>query len=497
MRLPRTLGRHPRTRRGSVAIVIIVAVVVAALAAAALTMSGHAGRKEFHQGMRHNAFEVAKAAAEEAALLINNGHANASIEGALDSAVPLAFADSPMMNEDNLEYFGVDAGSRPKVTMRASVVDRFERKPGKAQLDEILAEIAKGGYKPDVVEFWERMKKEQTEESSTLTDDANDRNDAFMDMARNVSIKSWGPEGTPAPCTTDPLTGATTFADPEKRGKRDNPGELDGTLRAMFELFYTHDGSRATDCDGSDLGLAKSGGVSPKGAPAPDAVKRAFEAAIVAIGDDAASKLQGCGSNPNGAVAHAIGDLALGEVIASGTEVSVTTNLMKSRELKDNKVYLLEISATQAYGDTKAMDLDKASGGAAAPEVAFTTYRLFEKVEWENAVMALTQGYCPGMVEGEPGKGIIAEFLQHGMTDSQIASMYPADSAEPGRNVRIPLPSGGFSSLRYDPKKVIWDIFAKSDMPVTAGGRMYPYTIASTHLDMSKAQTVDMGGPTP
>lgn len=427
---------HPRRRSGSVVAVVWIAVILGILGLASFMLSSSYGRRGFHEGMRHDAYQAARAAAEEAALRINNGAVNAAIDQALDTAAPVP-VESPMMG-DHLRIMGVPVGAEPKVSVRAAVVKELPGKPPLEELLEIEQEIAKGGYGPEVTKFWERMREEG------VTDDG--KTSSFYNMAASAKIKDWGPKGRSAQVDNSVSPPVVT--------QKAVPDKSISELRAIFDLFYEHDGSEAIDENGASVGLAASGIGGTKGAPGAGALLPAWNAGMKEVAKESARWLSSCGANPNLAVAHLVGDLALGEVIASGTEVNVTSNFMKSKELDDNQVYLLEIEAAAPYGGAGATRMQG--------EMKHTTYRLFTKVAWEQAIGWLTES-------------LVGDLVDLGVPASQIAQMWPAHPTEEGRQAPVP----GSPGTKYDPKKPIWDVIAE-DMPPTAGARMYPYVLART-----------------
>lgn len=419
-------------REGSVATVLWVVVILGILAVSSVMMSTGLGRRDHQQALRENAREVARVAAEEAALLINNGRVNVAIDEALGrtDAVPV---ESPVLDATNVEVMGVDASTPPRVTVRAAVIspDQLPKKPPLEQLREIQEEIESRGYDPATYqrlqEFWQRV-----EDEGLGGDDGLDGR--FWAMAGQVKVESWGPRGKEE--VRDPATGEVT--------EEARPDKKIDELRAVWELFYDHDGT----------GLASGvGGRRP--APGASALGAAWPEAMRAVGREAASRMESCGSNPNLAMSHLVGDLKTGEPIASGTEVDITSAFMKSRELGGNATYLLEITAAMAYGG-------RASGLGMGGEVEYTTYRLFQKSEWEKAVQRMTES-------------LVSSLLGLGVSPSTLGAVFPPDPSQDGRDEVVP-----GSTVRYDPRKVVADpIF--EELPSTLGARMYPYTLANVH----------------
>lgn len=434
-------GKPRGQRQGSMVIVIFVAVILGTLGVAALTMSSSAGRKDFHQAMRENAFEVAKASAEEAALLINNGKANVEItESMAENALTVEIKDTKM-DADTLSYMGIEDGSTPTVKVKAALVspDMLPRKTPREQLDEIKAEIHKRGYSgsylAELEKFWEdRVENEgfRDKDTGALKEDFTG---AFMAATNGAKVSKWGPLNRKE---EEKDADGNPYDPPQYKVVKDKMP----ALNAVWELFYKHD-----DAD-------KTSG-SKSGHPSPSQLRVAMDGAMQAVGQDASRRMDSCGSNPALAMSHLVGDLETGKAISSGTEVAITTSFLKSKEF-GAKTYLLEITSEMPFG--------KGSAGA-KPSVEYTTYRIFQKSEWEGAVENMT-------------KSLICDLRGLGMSPEEISSAWEPMSGTEGRDEVIPDCGMAPTTAHYDPKKVVADpVFTK--LPSTVGARMFPYTVAN------------------
>lgn len=437
-------------RRGSIVVAFGVLIVLVALGAGSLLITRSMSKKDLVFAIRENAFEAARAAAEEAALRVNNGAINVALDKSMSETVEPIEVESVMVNDATLDYMGIPKGNKPRVWVRAAVVspDAIPRKPPMEQLQAIKDEIDSRGYvgktAADLQEFWARVdgtstifgvSQEEQKEGKKEGIQGNGSTQRFWNMTFGANISSWGPKNRVEMEDTDndPLT-------PDERLIKSN-NKL-GALYEVYKLFYTVDAEEI------------SGNKDKK--PSVGQLKTLWLEAMAGVGKDAASRMESCGSNPNLAMSHLVGDLKTGQKIASGTEVSVTAAYMQLPEnVLANKTYLLEISSEMPYGDPE----DPTDAGKVA---RYSTYRLFQKSEWEVAVENMTAA-------------LTQSLRSHGMSDGEIQQLFPAETGVAGRDEAIP-----GSTLHYDPKKVIWDPVT-SELPGMVGAKMYPYTVANAY----------------
>ncbi len=425
-------------RRGSIVAVIWVGVVLGIMGMSAATLSRGMGRREFHQGMREGALEVARLATEEAALLVNNGKVSLALDdSALEELAPVEVPVRMTAGRD-VEVPGIPAGMRPRVLVRAGRIgpDELARKvPPKEQLEQVLEEIETKGYDEAKLEqlrgFWNDVGRELGVDKESI-EKARNRGEAppapqldseFWNWSQAVGIERW------------------MFA--SKSGDHTTPknsaGDDSTPLQKVAKLFYkpSAGGPAVRRTDGFDL----------------EELKEAWGDAMRSVGQDAAQRMASCGANPALAIAHLVGDLRTGALISSDTEVTVTSSFLRSKELGADKTYLLEISAIMGFGGEGAAGM----GG----EVHHTTYRLFQKLEWEAILDNMTAS-------------LVRSLQAHDVSPHQIAEMFPPDESEARRNLAMP-----GSGVRYDPLKVLIDpIYA--ELPSTSGSRLYPFPVAST-----------------
>lgn len=429
-------GMHPRRRHGSVVVVLGVLAVLGILGIGSLTMSMGMSRRDNFYSIRENAFEAARAAAEEAALLVNNGKINVAIDESMGEDAEVIRVDSVMIDGDTLEYMGLPADAKPHVEVRCAIVspDAIPKKPPLEQLREIQAEIESRGFvgrtAADLQEFWARVDGTDTvfgssSENETEGIQSDDLTDRFENMTNQSDISKWGPRMRVKDVTDED----GNVIDQEIVSNNKLP-----ELYEVWKMFYVPNADE-TGQDGTRV-------------PSWSALKPAWEKALEAVGKDAASRMESCGSNPNLAMSHLVGDLQSGQKIASGTEVDVTSAFIQSERFGDNKTYLLEIKATMPYGEGK--------------EASYTTYRLFQKSDWEEAVENMT-------------RALIGSLKARGMQDSDLNQMFPPEPEIAGRDEEIP-----GSSTHIDPKKVVADPVFRH-LPSTVGSRMYPYTVANAY----------------
>lgn len=445
-------------RRGSMVVVLFVAIILGTLGIAAMTMSSSAARRDNFQARRENAFEVARAAAEEAVLLINNGKANVEITESMDTGSKQVEIEAAMLNEQTLEYMGMDKGEVPQVKVRASLIspDDLPRKTPREQLDAIQEEIYKRGYSGEYLEnlqnFWEdRVENEEFHDKDT-GEERYETSNSFFNSTKSTKIGSWGPlNHYRLETTKDPVTGEEIPVDPPalKVSTRKMPA-----LNAVWDLFYDHvDGT----VDGIAISAADKGAGARNGSPSATQLRETMDLAMEAVGQDAAKRMDSCGSNPALAMSHLVGDLKTGKAIASGTEVAITSSFLKDTSF-GAKTYLLEITSEQEYGK-----------GAKKASAEYTTYRVFQKTEWEGAIENMTNALVNDLMSN------------YGVSAAMIAEAWPRDEGVEGRDEEVP----GNPSHRYDPKKVIADPVFKH-LPSTVGATMYPYSVANAFVRDAK-----------
>lgn len=447
--MKRVARRTTDRRRGSIVVAFGVLIVLATLGASSLMITRTLSKKDLVYAVRENAFEAARAAAEEAALRVNNGAINVALDESMSDTVEPIEVESVMVNQDTLEYMGIPPGNIPRVWVRAAVVspDSLPRKPPTAQLAAIKQEIDSRGYvgktASDLQEFWARvdgtntvfgMSDEERKEGKSEGIQGDGTSGDFLAMTRRADIAQWGPKNRVEMEDTDgdPST-------PDEPVLKSN-NKL-AALYEVYKLFYT---PNADETDGT-----------PGRRPSVGELRPLWEKAMRAVGRDAASRMESCGSNPNLAMSHLVGDVSTGQKISSGTEVSITAAYMKlPSDVLANKTYLLEITAEMPYDDH-----EKGEKGKVAK---YTTYRLFQKSEWEIAVQNMSAA-------------LVESLKKHGMSDTDIQALFPADAGVQGRDEEIP-----GSNSHHDPKKVVWDPVTK-ELPGMVGARMYPYTVANAY----------------
>lgn len=436
-------------RRGSIVVVFAVLVVLGALGSGAMLLSQSMSKKDQVFAIRENAFEAARAAAEEAALLVNNGAINVAIDKSLAENAEQIEVASVMVNDATLEYLGIPEGNKPKVKVRAAVVspDALPKKPPLEELKAIKKEIESRGFvgqtAADLQEFWARVDGTNTIFGSGSAEDDNEgikdnnTNTGFWNQTAEGDIGRWGP-----PNRMEVVKDANDQPVLDTNG---NPvqeirsNDKIGALGAVYALFYSLD---AQELNGTQNKKPSVGELLP-----------AWQAAMQAVGQDAATRMESCGSNPALAMSHLVGDVSSGQAIASGTEVAITSAFVQlDNRYMANKTYLLEIEAEMPYGETPD------SGKVAK----YTTYRVFSKSQWEGAVENMTVA-------------LTGSLKRHGMSCGELAQMFPADPSIAGRDAEIP-----GCTEHFDPKKVVSDeVFKK--LPSMVGARMYPYTIANAY----------------
>jgi hypothetical protein len=427
-------------------VVIFVAVILGTLGVAAMTMSSSAARQDRHRAIRENAFEVAKAVAEEATLLVNNGGSTVEITQSMaDGSVQVPITKTAI-SDATTAYMGID-GINTKVLIRASAIspDQLPKKTPKERLEQIQKEIDTMGFQGDYLaklkDFWIKDRgndgtEESVAEDTDILTSSGDR--SFYNKTTNISIESWGPLYVERYKDTDndPLT----------------PPELQHispklkALNDVWALFFTQGNSGNAGCDKL---CTKTG---TKGPPGASELRAKMDLAMEAVGKDASTRMDSCGSNPALAMSHLVGDINTGKKISSASEVNITSSFLKDSDF-GAKTYLLEITSEVEYGGQTAR-MPKG-------RVDYTTYHIFQKTEWETAVANMTTA-------------LVNDLMGHGVGPSTIRDAWPPETGVEGRDEDVP----GHPGLKYDPKKVIMDPVFKH-LPSTVGARMYPYTVAN------------------
>lgn len=427
--------RERSRREGSILVVLGVAVVLGTLGAAAATLSTGLGRKELHQALRENALEVARSAADEAALMIHNGKVSIDLDdSALERLAPVRIP-STLVTGARVERMGIPAHAAPTVLVRASRIgaQAHRKKPPSEQLTETLEEIATKGYSKEEYlrqkTFWDEVRAENMAGREEYEKDQLDSR--FWEWTHQVGLDRWNHQSKSGDWKT-PMGSAG--------------GKPQG-LPGVAQLFYE---------PGEDGVPAQRLTARPRdlGQPFLDELGERWDRAMREVGRDAAQRMASCGANPALAMAHLVGDLRTGALISSDTEVQYTSSYMHSKELGADMTYLLEIGAQMRFGS---------EGTRMDGSAYFTTYRLFQKVEWEAILDNMTAA-------------LLQSLRDHDVTEAEIQKLFPPVKDHPLRDA----PLFGNTSRRFDPYKVLRDpIFA--ELPSTAGARMYPYAVAQTY----------------
>lgn len=433
-------GRNcARNRRGILVVVILVAVVLGVLGGAAFMMSGGFKRQANHEALRSSARVAAKAAAEEAALLIHNGKLDVIIDEALTAQAPRDLSSflKDRVYRSSTEVDGVTGGP-PKVTVTAAVANPqgWAQTP-EEQWQAIMKEVT-DAKNQEAIEFWSEMKQKN------LIGTAPPASTAFMDMCRDVSLaRLFTHRQNPVPESNPPLF--------------ENCKCLDGVheLMALFGTTSTGaDNKRSFAFNGSGPDLAT--------------FKAAWDRVVKTAAQDAAKKVESCGSNPAGAMAHLVGDLYNNEIVSSGTEREAAKNFLESSECGVTSTYLLEITAEVGYGGGP-------DGSRMAGTAHYTTYRLFQKAPWEKSIDAIERAVIESLLTGSGGK-------HRAYSPREIAGIWPAEPDDPTNPAksklhRVEVKPG--SGELFDPAKVIARVLDDT-LPAAVGSRLFPYTLVST-----------------
>lgn len=483
--------RTSRLRRGSVLMVLMVVVILGTLGGVAVMMSGNLSRTQAHEKLVDDAQMIARAAVEEAALLLNNGKQSMQISEALSSerAVELPLPEVPGAMEG-------DGSAKPQVFVKATVVDPQGWKEEAAQQMVTIQRSVLPNADQKTQDFWNRVDQEGLH-GSWGGSEGGDCEDCFMqDWVEQVGLSKWKPHyEKSSPEEVRDITneqGETVRA--VKWGIKDQIPEL----AHVHSLFYSSEvvqpgqteseGAMETE-GGAWGGQQETGGyqsfwfpegtdpnsnvqLTPRAKPSVAAFKSAWEGAIRAVAKDAAQRVEACGANPSLAMAHLVGDLKLGNVIASGAEVEATASFMKDRTIGANKTYLVELTGAMEY---------EGAGQKMKGKTAFRSYRILQKAEWEKAMDRMTQKMVRDLQSLEGGVA---------MTPPDFAEGWPAQPGVEGRDVPVPDKDGAATSSRWDPKAFFPDIVF-SELPSTVGSRLYPYGVATVGWNAGQASAAD------
>lgn len=462
-------------RRGSVVVVIMVAVVLGLLGGSAVMMSQGYHRQDTAEGMRYSAKVVCRAIAEQASLMMHNGTCDLMVDEAVGRPVEIlseakaaqdkrlrAIYDLVLQNAARTSGRSSALKLRPLVRVVASVIDDNRRLHRSAlnQFNQIFEEIKTlddPARRQEAVAFWERMK----------TDDkVSDLAKAVKDgTAENTAVEETGEAtgGEPFDRYVRLTLGDFAAVDQEIKDGDDRsydpprftPKSLPA-LEKVYQLFGTITGAAGTRRSSSFNGRK----------PSPEEFKVAWEAALSGPGgpgEDAAKKVGSCGSNPASALAHLLGDLKENQIVASGTEVAVTNDFLYSRKYGDSKTYLIQLEAVCPY---------ELSGGRMKSEegVKYTTYRLFQKAPWEDAVLGASRSLVKDLVSGSGHATFTADEI------ARIWPPAPADRDNPDSARRVLVP--GSTTVYYDSTLVMLEPL-KGVLPASVGSRLYPYTLCA------------------
>lgn len=465
-----------RRRDGSLVVVIAVASILGILAGVAFLMSSSYGRRNFHEKLVFDARGVARQAVEEASLMINNGEADLEIAQAVSKVDAVELAKVGSVTSSPLKALK-SAGKAPKVFVKATVVnDRTWRTSAKNQyenLTKILATVPDG----DVQAFLKRMRGEHADysgEGLVNKDNINEytaaalaekgQGQGFWSGVNGVGVSNWTPkivknekdsikQGTPPNEVTlykyriDPIPPAP--------------------LKRLYEVFYNPVDTSSVDTS-QYYASAPSFSTPPGKRSSYDAsnFRSAWEGAVKWVAQDAAKKVQACGGNPALAMAHLVGDLKHGKAIASGAEVSETRNFMTDTN-SAAKTYLLEITASMSYAGTENRQ---------AGQTAFRSYRLLQRIEWEEIVSRTAKKMAEDMCG-----------IQNGCTPQTFASLWPAKPGVKGEDEELA------PGVRWNPQEFLArPLYA--EMPSSVGSRLYPYGVGKVRWNAAIASKTDATG---
>lgn len=437
-------------RSGSIIAVIIVSVILGTLAAGALVMSSGYRRQSSHEGLRFSAHVAAKAAAEEAALLIHNGKLDIVIDDALASqqTKDLSLFLSDRVHDENTRINGI-VGGRPKVSVTAAVANPQGWAQTPLQQWEAIIKEVTDAKNSEAIAFWQEMR------DKNLIGTAPPSSSTFMDRCSKVNL--------------DRIVGNHT----QNQVPNSNPTQyssckcLDGA-HELAQLFGT-----VTTGPDNKVSTSWSGN-----GPDVGALKSAWNRVVTAVAKDAASKVESCGSNPAGAMAHLMGDLYNNEVVSSGTERDAAKAFLESEDVGVTSTYLLEITAEVGYGAGP-------SGTDRSGKARYSTYRLFQKAPWEKGVDAMQKSVVRCLLSG------CGKHKAYSRRDiEQLWPAPPEDPADPARSAmhRAKIPEKtqepsvrdtDSSDRYYDPTQVI-AATVDEVLPASVGSRLFPYTLCST-----------------
>lgn len=493
------LVRPHRPRRGSVLMVLFVVVILGTLGGVAVMMSGNLSRTQAHEKLIDDAQLVARAAVEEASLLLNNGKRNMQISEALSTEaaveVPLARVPGTPVGAD---------GASPQVFVKATVIDpRGWKEEASQQMVSIQRSILPSADH-ETQAFWNRVDQEGLQGHGWSGASEGDCEDCFMkDWVEQVGLSKWKPtyeKSSPEEVRTiTNENGESVQA--VKWGIKDQIPEL----AQVHSLFYESqvavpEGQTETEGamesegggwgghqetggyrafwfpEGHDPNSGANVQLTPRSKPSVPVFKAAWEGAIRAVARDASQRVEACGANPSLAMAHLVGDLKLGNVIASGAEVEATASFMRDRTIGASKTYLLELTGAMGY---------EGAGQKMKGKTGFRTYRILQKAEWEMAMDRMTQKLVKDLQALEGGVA---------MAPADFAAGWPAQPGVEGRDAVVPDKDGNPSDSRWDPKAFFQDIVF-SELPSTVGARLYPYGVATVGWNPGQAAAADARAP--
>lgn len=454
----------------------MVAVVLGILGGSAMMMSNSYHRQDTAEALRYSAKVVCRAIAEQAALMMHNGSCDMLIDEAVGRPQDIlseakaasdpkikAIYDLVLENASRVSGSSNTLKLRPTVRVVASVIDDNRRLNRSAlnqftQIYEEIKTLDDSKRRAEAIQFWNRMKEDATASRLAKELDTGQAKDETRDVIGQVtggdSFDKWA-NGLKLSC----------FAANDQEIKDETTGTVTGytakslvPLENVYLLFGTITGSRGTKRTSSFTAGKK---------PSPEQFRTLWESALTDAngpGQDAAKKVASCGSNPASALAHLLGDLKMNEVVASGTEVQVTNDFLYSQRFGDSKTYLIQLEAVCPY---------ELSGGrmkSNSEGVKYTTYRLFQKAPWEEAVLGASRSLVNDLVNGSGH----ATF-----TPDEISRTWPPQSDDPGMgsSIRRELVPGS-TNVYYDATKVMLEPL-KGVLPASVGSRLYPYTLCA------------------
>lgn len=464
-----------RRRSGSLAVVIAVASILGILAGVAFLMSSSYGRRNFHEKLVFDARGVARQAVEEASLMINNGEADLEIAQAVSKvdAVELdkvgSVASSPLKALKS-------TGKAPKVFVKATVVnDRTWRTSAKQQYEN-LAKVLATVPDADVQAFLKRMRGEHADykgeglvekdtlawKSSALAEQG--QGSGFWNGWVNaVGVSKWTP--TLRKIDKDFITQGTPPNEVKLYKYYIDPIPP-APMKKLYEVFYQPIDTSSVDTSQYYASAPPFPSAQKLGQFNSGAFKQAWEEAVKWVAQDAAKKVQACGGNPALAMAHLVGDLKVGKAIASDAEISATREFMVDQN-SAAKTYLLEITASMGYAGTENRQ---------AGQTAFRSYRILQRIEWEEIVNRTAKAMAGDMIA-----------VGNGCTAQTFASMWPPKAGVKGEDEELA------PGVRWNPVAFLGrPLYA--EMPSSVGSRLYPYGVGKVRWNAANASKTDATG---